>query len=90
MKPPDEDFAQIKVDLITEIREMRKDFNRMLLMVDTHEQALYGDKKTTPGMMEDVRILKKSEEARKTHFFAIYAAIIVGVVERSFHYLTGR
>jgi hypothetical protein len=86
----EEDFNQIKTELVSEIRGMREDFNRMLKMVETHDQSLYGDKLTVPGAMEDLRVLKTAELTRQKHMFAIWSAVFIGIAERVFHYLTGR
>lgn len=59
MTAKDEDFNQIKSDLVNEIRGMRSDMNRYFEMTDTHERALYGDKIKEPGITEDVRNLKR-------------------------------
>lgn len=83
------DFNEIKGDLILEIKGIRLDINRYMAMVDTHEKALYGDKVKEPGAMEDLRNLKTIEATRQKHHLFLYTAVIGGLIERAFHYLTG-
>lgn len=84
-----EDFNQIKSELISEIKGMRQDMNRLFDTVQFHDQALYGNKSDKPGAMEDVRFLKTAELTRQKHTAWVWTAIIAGAIERIFHYFTG-
>lgn len=90
MNGEDKEFAQIKSELITEIKGMRKDFDRAMVMIDTHEKALYGDRVKEPGAMEELRVLKTAEATRQRHIAWVWTAVVAGAVERVFHYITGR
>lgn len=83
----DDEFNQIKIDLVNEIRGMRSDMNRLFETVQLHDYALYGDKKSIPGAMEELRIIKSADEARKQHQKWIWGAVVASFVERVSHYL---
>lgn len=91
-----EDFNQIKIDLISEIKVMnqeikgmRQDMDRLFKTVEFHDQALYGDKLDKPGAMEDVRGIKTYISTRQKHAFAMWLAIIPIILERVWSHLIG-
>lgn len=85
----DEDFNQIKIELINEIKGMRSDMNRLFDTVQLHDQALYGNKSDKSGAMEDIRVLKSSEHTRQKHFFAVWVAVIGSILERIWYWIGG-
>ncbi len=89
-KDDEKSFNEIKGELISEIQGMREDMKRLFETVQFHDQSLYGDKKTFPGIIADVRGMKEQNAKREKHINWVWMAVIAGAVERAFHYVTGR
>ncbi len=97
MAPKDEEFGQIKADLIkaveaniAETKAMRADMNRLFETTQFHDQALYGDKVDKPGAMEDIRNLKKQEAGRQKVLGFMGLSLIGIVLERVYHLFLGK
>lgn len=93
MNQKDDNFNQIKTELISEIKGMsgeikgmREDMDRLFKTVEFHDQALYGNKVDKPGAMEDLRVLKKVEEKRQKHVLAVWIALVPVILERAWSY----
>lgn len=84
-KARDEDFNQIKSELVGEVRGMRQDLNRMCELLNIHDRALYGNKVDTSGLVGDMKVIK---DGRK-HVLALWMTMIPVAAERVWSYLTG-
>lgn len=88
MKQQDEeDFPQIKSELINKIDSIAKDVGKIASEIDMHRQILYGDPvKKIKGHEERLNNLEQSEDNRKNHQKWIWTAVIAGFVERVSHF----
>ena len=88
---PDDEFSQIKYELVTEIKGMRSDLDRYMAIQAEHHKLLHGDPiNKQRGLAQRLDTLEDGNIKKDQWNMVVIPAVITVFAERIFHYIWGK